>query len=102
MQSGGRQQKGPETDPKDRGRQKRLQRQVCDIVGSDTYWDNLVEATTNEKSMASLKANPRAYLKSKGVAISDELDVEITEESPLCVTICYSWWIFRACCRACI
>lgn len=102
MQSGEQQRKGPETDPKDRGRLKRLQRQVRDIMGNDAFVDAIVEAATDGKAMAALKANPRAHLKGKRITVPDELDVEFSEESPWCIGLCYSWWIFRFCCWACI
>lgn len=95
-------QRGPETDPKDRGRLRRLQREVSRVMQSDDFVDSLVEARTDEKAMAALKANPRAHLKSKRVTVPDEVDVEVTEESSICVTLCFYWWWIRVCCRACI
>ena len=97
-----RQRRGPETDPKDRGRLRRLQREVGKVMGSDVFVDSIEEARTDAKAMAALKANPRAHLKSKGVAISDEVEVEVTEESSWCLTLCYYWWWLRFCCRVCI
>ena len=95
------QRRGPETDPKDRGRLRRLQKEMSRVMQSDDFTDSLVEARADGKAMAALKANPRAHLKGKGVALPDEVDVEVTEESPWCIVICFGWWIFWWCTWIC-
>ncbi len=96
------QKRGPETDVKDRGRLKRLERAVHDIMGSDAFLEALEEARTDGRALAELKANPKAHLGRKGIGIPEEVEVEFSEESPWCVYLCYYWWWYRFCCSACI
>ena len=46
------QKRGSETDVKDRGRLKRLERAVHDIMGSDAFLEALEEARTDETALA--------------------------------------------------
>lgn len=95
-------QRGPEKDPKDRGRLKRLEKQVHDIVESDAFLDAIAEAATDEKALGELKANPKAHLERKGVKkLPDEVEVEFSEESPWCIRICFGWWFFKVCWTFC-
>ncbi len=93
--------RGPEKDPKDRGRLRKLGQQVHEIMASDAFLDAIVEASTDEKALGELKANPKAHLERKGVKLPAEVDVEFSEESPWCITFCWGWWIFRVCYRFC-
>ena len=102
MKTRGRGQRGPEKDPKDRGRLKRLSKQVNDLMDSDTFIDALVECATDEKALAELRANARSYFRGKGSNIPDEVEVEFIEESQWCFIICVGWWIFRKCWQVCI
>jgi len=95
------QRRGPETDPGERGRLKRLQREVGKIVESDAFVDAIVESHRDEKARAALKANPKAHLKGKGVVFPDEVDVKVTEESPWCIVVCFTWWVFTWCVWIC-
>ena len=92
---GNGQQRGPETDPKDRARMKRLDRQISDIMESDAFLDVLVEDTTDGQALASMKANPRAHLQGKRVTIPDEVDVDCTEGSIFSLCYSYYFWGFR-------
>lgn len=93
--------RGRETDPNDRGEFKRSLRQVHDIVDSDAFIDANLEAASDERALAQLKANPRAYLQEKRSRIPDELEVEVTEASPHCYWTCWKWWCFRFCVYRC-
>ncbi len=66
------QKRGPETDAKDRGRLKRLERAVHDIMGSDAFLEALEETRTDGRALAELKANPKAHLGRKGIGIPEE------------------------------
>lgn len=92
--------RGPEKDARDRGRQKRLDKQVHDAMGSQRFIDALEEARTDPGALGELKANPKAFLKGKGVGIpdEDEIEIEFTEENSWSVCWCYYWWYYRYCC----
>ena len=96
----GRGQQGPETDPKDRARARRLDKVVNDVLGSDAFYDLLEEVGTDEMAMAELKANPRAHLKRKGISIPEEVEVEVTGEAT-CIKVCSGWWIWKKCVTIC-
>ncbi|MDA2937083.1 hypothetical protein MYX75_02320 [Acidobacteria bacterium AH-259-A15] len=54
--------RGPEKDAEDRGRLRRLQKEVHGIVGSDAFLDAVEEARTDPGALAKLRANPKAHL----------------------------------------
>ena len=59
------QSQSPETDPSDRGRYRRLQRELQNILTSDAYLDTVAEHEENEGSHAEFKADARASFKRK-------------------------------------
>lgn len=92
---------GPESDPKDRGRFKRLHKEVRERLVSDTFLDALEEAARDGRALAEYKANPRAQLKKKGINISDELEVKVTEGSLCCHWECCRVWGIKVCWPVC-
>ncbi len=89
------QRTGPETDPKDRARLRRMDKEINDIMGSDAFLDVLVEATTDDNALKALMANPKAHLQGKRITVPDEVDVTCSKGSVF--TLCYSYyfWGFR-------
>ena len=50
MEPRGRGQRGPKKDSKDRGRLRRLSKQVNDLMDSDSFLDALEECATDESA----------------------------------------------------
>ena len=80
-------ERGAEADPEERARFRRLESQVHRNFVSDALLDALDEADRDQKVLADLKADPRAYLQGKGISVADEVDVRVTEGSH-CYWVC--------------
>ena len=95
--------KGPETDPSDRERYRRLQRELLNILTSDAYLDTVAEHEENEGKHAEFKADARAQLQAKGIRIPDEVEVEVSVSEvsnpyrQCCHYECHGWWLWRCC-----
>lgn len=99
-------QRGPESELKDRGRFRRLHRQVRDDTDSDAFLDALEESASDTRALAEFKANPRAHLQRKGRRIADEVEVEVSEVErstrSVCIRLCVRVGFFLICITVCI
>ncbi len=87
-----RKQRGPEKNARDRGRAMRLDKEIHNIMGSEAFIDVLEEARADKEALAKFKVNPKAHLKGKGIAISDEVEVEFAEEASWHCCFYYYYW----------
>ena len=89
--------------PQDRERFKRETRAIEQAVTSDAVLDATDAALADEQVNSALKADPKGFLKSKGVNLPDGVSVKVTAKSnPMhCWEVCWGWWIFRTCVSCC-
>ena len=59
-------------------------REAFKVIASDTMLDVQEEAMADAELGRQIKADPRAYLRSKDVRIPDNVKFEVTEKSPWC------------------
>ncbi len=97
------QKRGPEQDPKEVERVRRLEKELDDIMDSDAFRRVAAEVTKDASVKSELKANPKGLLERKGIRIPEGVDVRHTEEYSHCIcfvylTICCDcWWVFCWC-----
>ena len=75
----------------DRGRLRRLAKETHDNMTSDVMLNLLDQLRTDPTAIAEIKANPKRWLKSKGVSLSRGVSVEFTENSPYVVCCTYNY-----------
>lgn len=75
-------QRGSGADPRRRAELRRMGEIMRRTTASDTFYSALEEVGADEKALAELKADPRAYLQEKVRVIPNEASVEFIEGPP--------------------
>ena len=88
------------SDPTDRPGFMRLAQKANGLMTSDAFLDAISEAERNDEIRKKIEADPKGFLRGKGVELPDDIDVTI-EEGSWCVCYCWGWWIFRVCACVC-
>jgi hypothetical protein len=81
--------RGPEQDPSDVERVRRLEKELDEIMDSDAFRGAMAESARDTTARAKAAANPRAYLQSKGIRLPEGVEVKFSEEFSHCY--CYTY-----------
>ena len=87
--------RGPEQSAAEKGRHRRLAKKAQDLVVSDGFIEAIEKARTDMAERARLKANPKAYLRGRGLTIPNELRIELTEGNSYLICVYYYYFRYR-------
>ena len=87
--------RGPENSAADKGRHRRLAKKAQDLLTSDGFIDAVEKARTSMTARASLKANPKSYLRGQGMTVPNELRIELTDGNSFLICVYYYYFQYR-------
>ena len=87
--------RGPENSAADKARHRRLSRKAQDLIVSDRFIDAIEKARTDGVERGRLKANPKAYLRGRGMTIPNELRIELTDGNSFLICVYYYYFQYR-------
>ena len=91
------QTRGPETSASQRARMRGLAKKISGIATSAQFLDAVEEVRQDPVKKGRLSANPKAYLRSKGVRIPRNVDVDVDFKEGASWLVCfyYYYWYYR-------